>query len=108
MTAKSFVKPQKNLDSQSATLPKITAHAISKCHRRGHRAAHSGTFHIGNRKLPNKRALSPHPCNFCNASDEIALRHNFTGAACDFNLMFLWDVLVWPFVAIQSLKEKDL
>lgn len=64
-----------------------------------------GHFILG---IENKRALYPHPCNFCNASDEIALRHNFTGAACDFNLIFLWDVLAWLFVAIQSLKEKDL
>lgn len=56
MLAKSFVKPQKDLDSQSATLPKITAHAISKCHRGGHCAAHPGTFNIGNSELPAKRA----------------------------------------------------
>lgn len=79
MLAKSFVEPQEDLASQSAALPKITAHAISKCHGRGHRAAHSGTFNIGKRKLPNTRALYPLPSKSCNARDKIALRHNFTG-----------------------------
>lgn len=79
MLAKSFVEPQEDLAGQLAALPKITAHTISKCHCRGHCAAHSGTFNIGNRKLPNTRALYPLPGKFCNARDKIALRHNFTG-----------------------------
>lgn len=98
MLAKSFVKPREDLDSQSAALPKITAHAISQCHRRGHCAAHSGTFNIGNRKPPNTRALSPLPCKFCSARDKITLRHNFNRTACDVYLMYLQAVLVWPLV----------
>lgn len=107
MLAKSFVKPQEDLDSQSAALPKITAHAISQCHRGGHCAAHSGTFNIGNRKPPNTRALSPLPCKFCSARDKITLRQNFNRTACDVNLIYLQAVLVWP-VAVKLFTKLKL
>lgn len=86
MLAKSFVKPQKDLDrqdSQSATLPKITAHAISKCHRGGHCAAHPGTFNIGNSELPTKRASYPPATSAKHYSEA-----RFHGTVCDFKVTF--------------------
>lgn len=103
---KALQSPRKTCDGRALELPKITAHAISKCHHGGHCVGCLIWGHlIQGIASYHTRVLCILSHVTCARKLKDHIKPQFHRTTCDFNLMFWRNVLIRQFVADLCVKH---